>query len=242
MQKLLHFLSLLVFALILQACTAETPVDTSQLVQDDAAALAKNKGNDDDDKIVSKVPVVTFQPAGDFGGGVLVPGTFFPPTGRAESKLTREEDELSYKIRTTGLPPGAYTNWWVIFNNPSGCTGGVCDEDDFANPAADPTVFWATGGVVKKDGKGKFKAEIEVGELPPGPDQVVLGQGLTNPLGAEVHLIIKYHGPASDDPNELYLQTHTLTGLCESGANAFDLGPPFGVQCFDPQVAVHKPN
>jgi hypothetical protein len=72
------------------------------------------------------------------------------------------------------------------------------------------------------------------------PQQHIFGPGLVNPKTAEVWVIIKYHGPASDDPDELYLQTHTLQGLCEEGANAYDLGPGFGIQCFDPQIAIHK--
>ena len=56
-------------------------------------------------------------------------------------------------------------------------------------------------------------------------------------MRAEVHLIIKYHGPASDDPYTLHDQVTTLLGSCESGeANAFDTGGPFGIQCFDPQA------
>ena len=30
--------------------------------------------------------------------------------------LIRSDDDVSIEVNTTGLPPGAYTNWWVIFN------------------------------------------------------------------------------------------------------------------------------
>jgi hypothetical protein len=143
------------------------------------------------------------------------------------------------------LPPGAYTNWWVIINNPEECTNGQCDvEDVFFNPATNSSVFWATGSIVQSNGIGNFSARVNVGELPSGPDQVPLPgpPGLVDPEGAEIHIIVKYHGPASSDPDELYQQTHTLTGLCDQGANAYDLtSVGFGIQCFDPQFVIHSP-
>jgi len=231
MKYLSRFYTLLFIVLLLASCNNEAPVSSEQSEQ--VKVLRKTT--------VRKADVVAFQPAGDFGGGVLTPGTFFPPTNGGFSTLKRGSDWISYNLHTTGLPSGAYTNWWVIINNPEACTDGVCDEADvFENPATNSSVFWATGGIVEKNGVGNFSARIEVGELPTGQDQFVFGLGLVNPATAEVHIIVKYHGPASDDPNELYLQTNTLTGLCDQGANGYDLGPPFGVQCFDPQVSVHK--
>lgn len=243
MQKLWRIFLIFMLVIFVQACNSDAPVST---VGDPATPfhpLAKENDDDDDDEITSKVDVVTFLAAGDYGGGVLVPGTLYPPVKAGTSVLKREDDELSYKIKTSGLPPGAYTNWWVIFNNPENCIDG-CDVPDLFNPAVNASVFWATGGIVGADGKAKFEAEIEIGELPTDhPDQIFAGLdlGLTNPMGAEVHIIIKYHGPVAEDEHDRWLQTHTLTGLCDTGANAFNLGPPFGVQCFDPQVAVHKP-
>ena len=72
-------------------------------------------------------------------------------------------------------------------------------------------------------------------------EQLILPGGLLNPAGAHVHNIVKYHGPASNDPVSLDGQLTTILGSCALGANAVDLGIPFGIQCFDPQVAVHLP-
>ncbi len=60
-------------------------------------------------------------------------------------------------------------------------------------------------------------------------------------MGALFWSIIKYHGPASDDRDVLYDQTHTILGSCFSGANAVEFGDPFGIQCFDPQFAILIP-
>ena len=80
------------------------------------------------------------------------------------------------------------------------------------------------------------------------PKLVTLRRGIESPLmypqTAEVHLIIKYHGLASMDPDILYDQLHTLLGNCAEftgGANSLDAGA-FGIQCFDPQFAIFPGN
>ena len=112
---------------------------------------------------VDKVKVIAFQPAGDFGGGVLVPGTFFPPTKQGFSTIRRSKDWISYNIHTTGLPPGAYTNWCAVINNPENCIGDCNEADIFENPATNSSVFWSTGGIVKSNGVGNFHARVNVG-------------------------------------------------------------------------------
>lgn len=184
-------------------------------------------------------PVVAFQAAGAVGGGVLVPGTTYPPTRQKIGVLRRGRDWVRADIRTSGLPPGAYTVWWVIFDNPAACTG-PCGEDDLLAPEPRVSVLWATGGVVGPHGFGNFRATYRAGDDLGQPGrQHILGDGSLDPARAEIHNIIKYHGPASPDPAVLHEQTTTLMGACDHGANAVDLGPPFGVQCFDPQAVVH---
>ncbi len=111
----------------------------------------------------------------------------------------------------------AYTVWWVVFNHPENCThpqsdsSGViqaCTMPDFA--AAQASVFWATGAVVEgfTDGTntGLLSVQGQVGlgpdgipgqtQDPSGPnDQILRPGGLTNPQGAEVHLVVRSHGP-----------------------------------------------
>lgn len=224
------FFSFFICLSFLVGCNNETPVSTST---DFTKSSDLTKGR------VEIAKVIVNQPAGDIGGGVLVPGTFFPPTKNAFSMLRRGKDWIKYKLHTNGLPPGAYTNWFIIFNNPENCDGD-CDDTDIGNPATNASVFWATGGIVHHNGVGNFSSKVRIGEISEDPRQHILGPGLLNPETAEVHIIIKYHGLPSEDPEELWLQTHTLTGLCEEGANAVDLGPPLGLQCFDPQIAIHR--
>lgn len=188
---------------------------------------------------VSHAPVVTFMAAGDVGGGVLDAGTTYPPTTHGAATLARGTDWIQTNIRTSGLPPGAYTVWWVVFDTPAGCVDG-CGLDDLFSPDAHVSIFWATGGVVHEGGVGSFRARYDVGDDLGEPGiQHVLGDGSIEPTRAEIHNVVKYHGPASADAATLHDQTHTLMGGCSEGANAVDLGEPFGVQCFDPQVVAH---
>ena len=174
----------------------------------------------------------------------LEPGVEYPPTNGSRSRLWRGDGWIGYIMRTSGLPPGAYTNWWVVFNHPEFCEDGppLCDIDDlFFNPDVNGSVYWSTGGIVQEGGIGNFKALTREGEVPDGEGQLIWGEGLeAGQAGAAViHLIVKYHGPASEDPDILYDQTHTLLGHCDQGVNGFlDAGI---VQCFDPQFAVHVP-
>ena len=59
------------------------------------------------------------------------------PVRSSEAELSRNGDEVWADINTKRLPPGEYTNWWVVFNNPSACADGVgaCTGGDLGNPA-----------------------------------------------------------------------------------------------------------
>jgi len=75
--------------------------------------------------IAQRAEMMPLMPAGDLGGptNVLEPGTFFPPTDGGHATLRRGYDYIQFNLHTTGLPPGAYTVWYIIFNEPADCTG-----------------------------------------------------------------------------------------------------------------------
>jgi hypothetical protein len=141
--------------------------------------------------------------------------------------LTRTATGIASTVSTSNLSPGAaYTMWWVIFNNPEFCVGG-CGEDDFSNPTVNASVFFADGEVIGLNGLGNFSAQVGIGQLP-SPNQVELGNGLLNPLTAEVRNVVRDHGPASSDPAQLT----TFNGGCT-------LTPGDGLfPCHDEQLAV----
>ena len=172
-------------------------------------------------------------------GGVFV----MNPQTRGTSDLTRSADGISINIDTTDLPVGAYSTWWVIFNNPAGCSDGECGENDVLPPPgtaqAEVSVLWATGGIIGPDRMGHFSASLGLG-LESAAGQVIYGDGLTNPMGADVHMIVRYHGPAVwSDADALLGQMSSFQGECTPGSS---LGVGSGsFDCFDPQATVHNP-
>lgn len=195
--------------------------------------------------IVQHADLLPFQPSGKEGGlsNVLPVGVMYPPTNGGTATLKRGDNYIQFNMHTTGLPPGAYTVWYVFFNETGDCTNatplGACGEGDLG--ISTMSIVWATGKVVKSNGIGNFSDRIYVGEQRSETFFIgdELSSPLTNPDGVEVHLIVKYHGPASDDPAILHEQLTTLLGSCgpDDGANSH-LTLAFGYQCFDPQFAI----
>ena len=128
--------------------------------------------------------------------------------------------------------PAAYTVWWVIFNKPQNCThpqsdsSGVisaCSMPDFA--AAEASVFNATGSVVAGFTDGTNTGLLSVnGQAGLGPDgipgqtqdppnnQILEPGGLTNPKGAEVHLVVRRHGQLDGVNDFLEVAASQTTG------------------------------
>jgi hypothetical protein len=154
------------------------------------------------------------------------------PVSGTTATLNRMNGGAEFNIDTVDLNEGAYTVWWVIFNNPEFCLDG-CGEDDFGNLDVDASAFYADGGVIDSSGIGNFSGQILNGQLP-GPEQVLFGNGLTDAFGAEIWNIVRYHGPVNSDPEIADLQTTTFNGGCTEtpGDGLFE--------CFDQQVAVFE--
>ncbi|MCH8893821.1 MAG: hypothetical protein IIB32_10000 [Chloroflexi bacterium] len=168
-------------------------------------------------------------------GGVAI----MNPKNRGTSDLVRTVDGVSMNIDTTDLPVGAYTVWYVFFNNPAGCSDGECGENDVlppnVNPEAEVSLAWATGGIVGPDRMGHFSGSIGLG-ADGAPGAVLWGDGLTDPMGAEIHLIVRYHGPATfDDPAVLGAELTSVGGSC-SGDDVEG-----GFPCYDTQASLHLP-
>jgi hypothetical protein len=150
----------------------------------------------------------------------------------SHAKLTTWQASDGTVIGSPTLPAGAYTNWWVIFNNPDACGPPGCGGKDFpfngGDPAVDASVLFATGGVVTDNGVGHFRAHLEEGDL---SGEVLFGPGLTTADGAEIHIIVRYHGPAGVG-DVLAAQTTTFGGGCSNVPNPYPIFP-----CYDPQAA-----
>jgi hypothetical protein len=131
--------------------------------------------------------------------------------------LYRSRNGLEMRVATSGLNPNsAYTVWWVVFDNPAGCTPPGCGLDDVApqpNPAAGVSVFYAAGFVTGIDGVGNVDAHVEAGALPDGID-IETGTGLDrgNGFRAEVHLVVRTHGTTT--PGQVDQQIGSFNGGC----------------------------
>lgn len=178
----------------------------------------------------SKITVPVFSPLVD------VVGT---------STLHRNKKNITVNFKTNELIPGhAVTLWWVIWNNPENCgTPYQCNDSDFAlADLVNVEVLYAAGHVIGSTGQGNFSASLKVGDdsgsvndlfgLPPAG-------GLLDTQKAEVHLVIRTHGPKI--PGIVNEQINSYAGGCD---NLFEI-PPFTEypdeigKCADIIAAVH---
>ena len=176
--------------------------------------------SEDGDVTVSTVRLHTF------GTSDAIPGTV--------STLVRRAGGVSLSVDTLGLNPGeVYTIWWVIFNNPSACSEGGCVGPDLSNPETEATVGYATGEIADENGMATFRAVLAVGDNSFAlgndagfPFELVLpSPGLSDPFGAEIHAVLRTHGPALDDPSS---QLDSFNDGCNP-------------ECFNVQAALHYP-
>jgi hypothetical protein len=113
----------------------------------------------------------------------------------AEASLASIGDAVEARVTTTGLTPShVYTLWFVAINDPEQCATTPCKAPDVLRRTerVKADVRWAAGGVADDAG-----ALTLVGRVPTGPwSRGWFGNGLTNPGGAEIHLVVNDHGPA----------------------------------------------
>lgn len=143
----------------------------------------------------------------------------------ASSTVVRNAGGATLTLRTSELLAGdAVTVWWVVFNNPSACTSGHfglhCGPGDLGRPQTGASVLYAAGHVIGSSGVGDFGGRLRVGDT----SGALFGPGLTNPAGADIHLVVHDHGPA--DPALLPDEIHSF-GVCNT-------------TCHDVQVSVHE--
>lgn len=148
------------------------------------------------------------------------------------STITRLKNGVSFEYNTADLEPNApYTMWWVTFNRPQRCLEPhACGLIDLTNPKVDAGVFFAGGRMTDAYGQADFTGEINYGELPEGNDQIPF-PGIEAPIKrrAEIHLVVRAHGPALKDPMALRAQLTEFNGGC----------PP-NDGCVDVQASIHQ--
>ena len=159
----------------------------------------------------------------------------------ADATLVRQPDGISFTFDGKNLTAGnAYTIWFIAFDNPGECdfpmTGiSLCGVNDLlSNPAAQPTAVWSAGHVVGKTGEATWGGRVAVGDTSGCTEggQLACNDGLTNSQSAEIHLVLRSHGPAI--PELVNEQIHSFNQGCYAGQ------PNVG-QCTNVQFAAFLP-
>lgn len=131
----------------------------------------------------------------------------------SSATLWRGDNHVSMRLHTRQLDPEhAYTTWWVVFNNPEACVDDPCGMQDFLNPLTDARLKWADGEVVGSNGIATFASTLKTTDSGAEFSQ---GQALTNPAGAEIHIVVRDHGESEKDSD----QTTTLNGGCSASSS-----------------------
>ena len=159
-----------------------------------------------------------------FALGPAVPG--------ASATLVRNRNGITANVHTTVPDAGVYSLWWVIFNHPeTECTNSSnayqC-EFDLPDIVVNATGHISPGGNLDLSAwlgvGGPYSGEV----VCPGILGPCSGDGLTNPYGALVLLVIRYHGPAT--PGIIPQQLTTYLG-----------GPNDCAPCVDEQLVLFIP-
>lgn len=162
----------------------------------------------------------SIQPLRVVGVGSVIPGT--------GSILVRTKEGVGMTLHTFGLVPGnAYTAWFGIFNNPKECATTPCSVADFPNPHVRGVILNATGQIAGEDGTADFGAFRAVGDTE-GQAGIGTTMALEEPLKAEIHLVVRSHGPALNNA-DLQAQLSRFNGGCPPNI------------CVNVQVAPHQP-
>ncbi len=164
--------------------------------------------------------------------------------------VVRSPNGISTTFKTSGLYAGhAMTLWFAVFNNPSACATSPCGGADLANPAVAGD-FVYVAGTISNAKKTTIGGHVSAGDPSiSGWNEFGLPElaiGLTNPMGAEIHPILRSHGPALSG-QALVAQISSYLGGCEiflGDANNFATGPQdvpdAPHECADIQFSVHQ--
>lgn len=158
------------------------------------------------------------------------------------AKLKRNQNKISMNFKVENLEPGyAYSIWWVIWNKPENCGNPFeCGEPDFG--IADEVqveVLYAAGHVVGQSGKGYFSGSLKEND-DSGSINDLFGLpgygGLTDAQSAEVHLVLRSHGPSI--PGQVNEQINSYPGGCEIDFLPFTEIPDEEGECGDYMFSV----
>ncbi len=160
----------------------------------------------------------------------------------ATARMVTTEGSVFVALETSELKPGhAYTMWFVPINAPENCANDPCDSSDVVGnrDLVESDVSYGDGAVANAAGEASFAAHRRTGELP----GAWFGTGLKHPMSAEVHLVIRDHGPAQELDDVIdAISTHN-GGCTVDSAPDFEgarLGKVGMYKCHNVQDAIFK--
>jgi hypothetical protein len=137
-----------------------------------------------------------------------------------EARLVADETGIFVNMTTDELEDNhVYTLWVITINNPEVCQANPCTPPEILgqSDALHSNVTWGDSLLYSDEARMEFTAFLPVGEVVEG----WFGNGLTNPLGAEIHLIINDHGEVIPEMAANMLNTY------RGGCSDDSLPPPF---------------
>lgn len=158
--------------------------------------------------------------------------------------LVRTRDGIYYSLKARELTPGhVITVWGVVFNQPKNCAAypEACKGSDLSNLEVLGDAVYTSGGVVRPDGTIQLRAFLREGDASGSMAHEVSTAfpptGLLDLDNAEVHLVIRDHGPAI--PGKVYEQRSSFTGGCEVSFPPFSAFPVNTGECGNIFAAIH---
>jgi hypothetical protein len=121
--------------------------------------------------------------------------------------LGRNANNVSAQIQATVPGPNTATVWAAVFDAPENCLTTPCGLPDLGNAAAMPTLLRA-GGRVIGGGPVNIAGHVKEGDT----SEALLGAGMMDAMTAEVHFILRLHGPQI--PMMVNDQIHSFGGGC----------------------------
>lgn len=129
-----------------------------------------------------------------------LPMRWTPPSGMtpgpiegSEAILIKGPEGASMQIRSSGITAGhAITVWFVAVQNPEGCAKNPCSPmEAMGMPEMNTVAVNGGGTVIPENGEIHVSAFLPAGDVPNNMYDTVL----SDPEGAEYHLVIHDHGP-----------------------------------------------
>lgn len=124
--------------------------------------------------------------------------TFDDHAEAGHAQLLRTDDTVRTRARLSGIEPGVYTLWWVVWNAPENCeTPFACTDTDLFDREVEVAIGYGGGRLVEHSGRLNLAASLREGdELAGFPTEfgIPLADDMDDARRAEIHLVIRSHG------------------------------------------------